>query len=530
MEKKSFVQGAAILAVAGLIVKFIGAVYRVPLGNALGVQGMEYYEVVYPFYSALLVISSAGLPTAISKLVSERLTLGDQRGAKNVFRIALRVLFGIGIVTTLLMYIGSNALAGMTVLPDASLSFKALSPALFFVSVMCAYRGYLQGMQMMTGTAISQVVEQVGKLVIGLTLANLWMPQGPQYAAMGALIGVAVSELLALIVVALFYLRQRKKFQVRISSNPQTPTSKVLLRSLFSVAIPVTIGASIMPLTGIVDVSLIKSTLMDLGFTEAAAGGAFTMLRSYVTPLINMPAVLTMALAMSLVPAISSRMVEKDYKGIRSALRTSMKLAMLIGTPCAIGLFVLGKPIIGMLFSVLNETELTLAAELMCTASIGVIFLSLVQTLTGALQGLGKPNVPVVNLIFGGILKVITMLTLMRIPHINIQGAAVSTVICYAAAAILDAVYIVRKTSLRLNLWDVFGKPIFASLIMGGAIYFLFPLLSSRVSETLATLATVGAAVVIYVILAIVLRMLNEDDLTFMPGGKRLKRLLKRSK
>ena len=189
-NKKTFVTGAFILGVSGLICKIIGAFFRIPLRNMMGVAGMTYYSTVYPYYSALLVISSAGLPTAVSKLVSERVTIGDHQGAKKVFHDAMILLTLIGLVTTALMFFGSDFLARITNCPGSEKSFRALAPALLIVSVMCAYRGYLQGLQKMTGTALSQLMEQVGKLVISLILVKLWLPYGFDVAAMGALLGI----------------------------------------------------------------------------------------------------------------------------------------------------------------------------------------------------------------------------------------------------------------------------------------------------------------------------------------------------
>ncbi|NCB31380.1 MAG: polysaccharide biosynthesis protein, partial [Clostridia bacterium] len=218
MEKKksSFVQGAAVLGIAGLVVKIIGAAFRIPLANAIGLIGTSYYDTAYPYYAWLLVISTSGLPTAISKLVAERVTLGDYRGAHRVFTTAMQILFGIGIFSAILMYFGADYLAKLHLLPEVAYCFRALAPSLFFVAIMCAYRGYLQGMQQMTPTAISQVVEQVGKLVIGLGLAILLLPKGPEYAAMGALIGVASSELLALLYMIAAYRRRWRRVRARI--------------------------------------------------------------------------------------------------------------------------------------------------------------------------------------------------------------------------------------------------------------------------------------------------------------------------
>lgn len=529
MEKKSFVKGAVILAGAGLLVKLIGALYRIPLVNIVGVQGMSFYEVVYPYYSALLVISSSGLPVALSKMVAERVTLNDYLGAHKIFKGALKLLLGIGIVTSLLMFFGADLLAGTTALPESALSFRALAPSLFLVSLMCAYRGYLQGLQLMTGTAVSQVLEQVGKLVIGFTLAARMLPMGPQYAAMGALIGVSASELLALIVIWLFY-RSRKNRLLNIGSSAKTSVKGFgsIVSGLLAIAVPVSIGASIMPLTGIVDASMIMPNLLKLGFSLENAQSAFAILRSNVMSLINMPAVLTMALAMSLVPAISSRMAEKDKKGVKRNALTGMKLALIVGLPCAAGLYVLAKPILFMLYPKLTGEQLIMGETLMRTSAIGVIFLSLVQTLTGIIQGMGKPGVPVVNLLIGGILKVVTLMLLMRVPEINIQGAAVSTVVCYAVAGVLDTIYMIRKTGLRVSIWDVFLKPIFSAGVMAAVVYFCYSALSQTGHTSAATLLSVLAGVAVYGVLAVLLKILSPEDLESIPGGRRLARLMYR--
>jgi stage V sporulation protein B len=491
---------------------------------------MSFYEVVYPYYSALLVISSSGLPVALSKMVSERVTLGDYRGAHRIFRGALRLLLGIGVVMSLLMFFGADIIAGSSVLPESALSFKALAPSLLFVSVMCAYRGYLQGLQLMTGTAITQVMEQVGKLAIGFTLAAKMLPMGPQYAAMGALIGVSASELLALIIIYIFYRRRKNRLMRAMDNSIKSPVKSFgsIASGLLAIAIPVSIGASIMPLTGIVDERMIMPNLIKLGFSLENAQSAFAILRSNVMSLINMPAVLTMALAMSLVPAISSRMAEKDRKGVRRSALTGMKLALIIGLPCAAGLFVLAKPILAMLYPRLTEEQLALGEGLMRTSAIGVIFLSLVQTLTGVIQGLGKPNIPVVNLLLGGILKVVTMLLLMRVPAINIHGAAVSTVICYAVAGILDAVYMVRKTGMRVDVVDVYVKPVFSAGAMAGAVWLCYTVLEKTGRTSIATLGSVLAGVTVYGVLAVLLKILSPDDLASIPGGSRLMKLMYR--
>jgi len=528
MDKKqsSFVQGAAILGIAGLIVKVIGALFRVPLANQVGPEGMSYYEVAYPYYSGLLVIASAGLPTAISKMVSERVTMRDYRGAREVFTTARTLLCVIGLILGLVMFFLAKPLATSSGLDAAYLSFQAFAPALLFVSIMCAYRGYLQGMQQMAGTAVSQIVEQLGKLVIGLALAVKLLPKGPEYAAMGAIIGVTASEFIALVVIWLMYRMKKRSFDAKLRKSPKVQPRGFgrIAKNLLKIAIPVTIGASISSLAGIVDVAFIINILTEnLGYETSTAQTAFSLLRTNVATLTNMPGVLTMALAMSLVPAISAAVTRRDKGAVRGVSCMGLKLALIIGLPCAIGLFVLAAPILSLLYPNLTEAELSLAADLMHTSSIGVIFLSMVQTMTGVLQGMGKQNVPVFNLFI--LLKVVTLIVLMNIPSVNIQGAAVSTVVCYAFAGIADTIYAARRARLKLPLLDVFGKPLLASLAMGVTVHFAHAALLKSSHETVATLGAVCIGVGIYAALACLFKVFSYDELALIPGGVKLRRL-----
>lgn len=523
-DKKSFVKGAFILGLAGLICKVIGAFFRIPLYNMLG-DGMQYYEAVYPYYSTLLVISTAGLPTAISRMVAERTAVGDLLGAKRVFYQSQVLLTIVGVVTAALMYFGADFLARSTVGPLAAPSFRVMSPSLLIVSILCSYRGYLQGLQQMTGTAMSQLTEQVGKLTIGLYLAAKWMPRGLEYGAMGAVAGVTIAELLALFVAGAFYLFRKRDHELSDYAQIENSGDKGIIRAMLTIAIPVTIGAAVMPITGIVDAMLIKNTLMNIGFDEAAASMRYVALRSNVINIINMPAALTIALAMSLVPAVSAARIANDQKTIHTVSAMGIKLAMFIGIPCAVGLFALSAPVIDLLYTI-DEQRLDIASALMRTSAIGVIFLSLVQTLTGILQGAGKQYIPMINLFIGGVVKVVLMLTLMRNPAIEIQGAAISTVACYTVAGVLDAIYLIRFTKLKLNVRNTFLKPLVAALVMGTASYFSYTLIYAKTaSNTIATAGAILIGIALYLTGVLWMQMFSKEDFALMPGGSILAKL-----
>ena len=232
------------------------------------------------------------------------------------------------------------------------------------------------------------------------------------------------------------------------------------------------------------------------------------------------------SLAMSLVPAISAFSAKRYHAGIQDTARLGLKLALIIGLPCAVGLFVLASPILAMLYPNLTEGELTLAVDLMHTSSIGVIFLSLVQSMTGVIQGMGKPNVPVFNLFIGFVLKVASLLALMNIPQINIQGAAVSTVVCYAFAGIADTIYVIRRAKLRLGLVDVLLKPVLSSGVMGFVVFMIYSFMQDLEHQALSTLTAVAVGVFAYGVMAIYFRFFTREELAYIPGGQRIRKLM----
>lgn len=521
-EKSSFVLGAAILGAAGILCKVIGVLIRIWAYNILHVEGMVYYEAVFPFYSWLLIVSSSGVPTAISRMVSERTARGDWAGARLVLHRSLALLSAIGLVTTAVLFFGAEWFSVHFIGKDATyvLPFRALAPALFFVSVMCAYRGYLQGMQHMTGTGLSQIAEQVVKCAVGLVLARLWIPKGPQYGAAGLLLGVTVSEAMALGVVMAFRFKNRKLYMPR-GARKKPKRSRHILSTLMRIAIPITLGASIIPLTGILDVKMIFS-LMGKYMDEAAVNQAYVALSSNVRSLINLPASLTTALAMSLVPAISAARSSHDEAGVRRAAGLGLKLSIVIGLPCAAGLFVLGGPVIRMLFRSITSESLAIAARIMRVASLTVVFISLVQTVTGALQGIGRHRVPVYTLLLGGVAKVVSNYFLLSIPSLNILGASISNVICYAVAGILDTVVLLRCTGMKPEPVNTFFKPLYASVLMGASVYLLYNLFSYIHPGSIATLLAVLLGMLLYGALVLILRMFTAEELTYIPGGRRL--------
>ncbi len=532
--QKNFVKGAAILGFAGLIVKVLGAAFRIPLTNIVGADGMANYQVAYPIYAALVVISTAGLPAAISKLVSERVTLGDYRGAHHVFQTAFKLLVFIGVISTVMMYALSGVLANAAQIPSARLSLIMIAPSLFFVSILSAYRGYFQGLQMMSPTAVTQVIEQAVKFGAGLYFAWLWFPRGEAFGAAGALLGVTVSEVCALALIILMYSRKKKRFQ-----QNRTPergfaiiSGRSTMRDLLYTAVPVTIGACLMPIVNFLDTLIVTNTMANIdysAFNPLTPKTSFGVLTGSVNPLINMPAVLSLALCMSLVPAISEARAQKSPALVSARSAMGFKLSLLIGLPCAVGMFILAGPIISLLYSKgLEPDELMVGTQLLQTLSVGVLFLTLLQSMTGVLQGAGHPGIPLFSLALGAIVKIVISILLIRVPSININGAAIGTAACYGIAALLNVGFVLKHT--RPSIKPVSGilMPVLSTVVMGAVVFLLYNAAAPSLGSTKAALISIAAAVIVYVVMLFLTRTIRKEDMEFIPGGGRVTRFMKR--
>ena len=537
---KSFAKGAAILGGMGLIAKIIGAVYTIATTYIIGTHGMSYYTTAFPVYTFLLAISSAGLPVAISKMVSERVALHDYRAAYAVFRKAMKAMVIIGFVTTVLMMALSRPIATILGRPDASLAIKAIAPSLFFVAIISAFRGYFQGMQQMLPTAASQIIEQIVKVVFGLLLSWLWIGKGEIYGAAGAVLGITISEAFAFLYLLIRYRIRIADFQIQTASDLHDQLTQNIGRKLIVLATPIVVGACAMPLVQLADTAIITNTLnsmksillfgQEVILNSKIVDSLFSLLTAYVNPIVNMPAVFSLALAVSLVPSVSTSKARNDLSGISNKASRGLKLSMLIGLPCAAGLYLMATPIIHLLYAGLKGDNLIIAGNLMGIMAFAVLFLTVLQTMTGILQGLGKTYLPVVNLFIGIGVKILISIFFIRVPEVNIQGAAYGTVACYAIAALLDVVCVIKYANARPRILQDIIKPILATACMGLAVYFMMPYVASGEYSRLMTIGVILIAVVLYVFFVFLFGAINQEDMEYLPGGKKITSVMIRLK
>lgn len=527
-NKKTFLKGAMIMGLAGVVIKFLGAFFRIPLGNIIGDNGLAYYQGAYPVYVFLLTLSTAGIPTAISKLISERQAVDEYREAHRVFRVSFMLMFGIGIVTSAILFFGAEYICAIIKNPGAYYSMRTIAAALFFVPMMAAMRGYFQGMQDMAPTATSQVVEQFFRVGFGLALAIVLLPSGLKFAAAGASSGAAFGGLFGAIAIFAIYLKRRKQILEKVKNGVEgvKESTGTIIKKILAIAIPVTIGASIMPIMNLIDTALVMRRLQDAaGFSAQTAESLYGQLSGMVASIINFPQVISMGIAVSLVPVISAAFKRKDMDFVHKNVELGLRTALLIGLPCSFGLIVLAQPIMLLLYPMQKESAMS-SASCLLIMGIGVIFLSSVQTLTGMLQGIGKPSIPVINLAIGGCVKVACTFFLVAIPAINVRGAAFGTVCAYAIAAGLDFVAVKKYTGTKFNIKMIFIKPLIASAVMAAAVFASYKVLSMVAGNSISAAASVLVGIVVYGFIIVKIKGITAEEAQGLPKGRKLAKLI----
>ncbi len=439
MKGRNFIQGAVILTIFGIVGKIVGALYRVPLTSIIGAEGLGLYQMVFPLYSLLLTISSSAFPNAIAKLLSESYAQNNFNKARVIFGTSLKILIWLSSVSFLIVVIFAKYIAAMQGNVHVYKCYYAIAPSIIIVALIASLRGYYQARENMLPSAISGLIEQVAKMAFGLAFAKLFINHGVVMGAFGALLGVTISELVALIYLGFKYAFEHK------TKMQKTLENKKYTKTILSTTLPITLGSIVLPLSQFVDSALIVNLLTMLGYNILQATKMFGIQTGVVGSIINMPVVFSLAISSAVLPMIS-RLKVNDKGEIFSAVKKSIILTLFLGVCSILGLIILAKPIISILYSKsLNEADIELAAKLLKVASFGVCYLSLAQTTTGLLQGMGKFNLPVYALIVGGAVKLILNIILIQMPSINIYGAEIATVLCYAVVSVINLINVFRS-------------------------------------------------------------------------------------
>jgi len=534
-KKNSFIKGATILGLAGIFIKILGAAFKLPLFNWIGAEGSSYFMAPYPIYNWLLVVSTAGIPTAIARLIAEKETEGDTHGIFRIVTSIIKPIIGVSVLIFAILFFGAKPISSWVGLPEAEVAFRTIAPALLFVPIMSVFRGFFQGIQKMQGFAITQIVEQMARVAVGLGLAYvIWfsMDGGAANAAAGATFGASAGAFVGFIVSYSIYKYIKRKTYHEELKGPATHTLDStwdIIKQVLVISIPITIGASIMPTMNSVDLMLVVNRLNDIGVENAK--DLYGILTGFAVTIVNFPQILTASLQISLVPATTQLFVvyqktgsEEDRKHLSDTVSAGIKTALIIGVPCAIGLVTLAEPVMMLLFSSQPESAV-IGGEILRVLGWDLIFLAVYQSTTGILQGIKMQMKPALNLGIGMIFKVVLTYVLVGNPNFGIQGAAISTVVAFAVASSLNVWTLAKQDYLHFNIFKLALKPIISGFVMGAFVLVAFNPIAGVLGSKLATLVTIMVAAVIYGVLIIMTKTLSHEEYEMLPGGRRLKKL-----
>lgn len=567
-HSNTFFGGAAILALGIMVVKIIGMFYKIPLINIIGEQGSADFNNAYNIYAVLLTISTAGLPVAVSKLVSEARALGHQNQMEKIFRTSLCVFMMLGTCSFFIMNFFSMELADMMNDSMAAPGIRALAPAVICVGCLSAFRGYFQGQQNMTPTAISQILEALTKLLLGLALAVMVMGMTfgvaeltkyrpdldvtnmspaeleqaleatqTSIAAAGAISGVTVGTMIALAFMVVMFFYTRRNTKTRGTDKPDG--SGAILASILKISIPITLSAAMVGIVTVIDASLVQGQLQNvLGMSEDASRILYGNYSGALN-LYNLPLSLVAAITISVIPAVSAARAKNDRRAASRITGSALRLTAILTFPMGVGFIVLGKPIIELIFSTLNAD---IAGPLLSTLGVSSLFVCLMLVCNSILQANGFFNLPVFIMLIGGVVKIVTNYQLVAIPQIGIYGAPIGNILCFGVTLLLDLILIARVVPGRPSYTQAFLKPAIAATvmgfatwatyglstkIMGGIAFFQSPEGLSRTGGALATLGSISVGAIIYLVLVVLLRAISRDDLALMPKGEKIAKFLR---
>ena len=519
-KRNSFVKQASILAMAGLLVRLIGFFYRVPLLNILGDRGIAAYGAGYGIYNFLLILSSAGLPVAISKMIAERQAVGQHAGAYKVFKVSLLVSTALGLVAALLLWFGAEWFAAFTNVPESHYAILTLAPTVFMVAIMAVFRGYFQGQNNTLPTGISQIIEQIFNAVFSVWLAYVFISQSLMAGAAGGTSGTGIGAFagLVLLVFMFFISRRKTRKKVKADANKSRESSLSIAKILLKTAFPIIIGTAIYSFTNIIDTAMVRGGLEPIKGTDESLR-LFGLLNGKFVLLTTMPMSIATAFSTAVVPNIAASWKLKEYDAVRAKTGTALKITMLISMPAAFGMGLLADPIVRMLFPQHPD-----GGYLITVGFMAIVFFAVSQICTGILQGIGKLYVPVIGAVAGCAVKIALNYVLIPIPAINVVGAVISTIVCYAVAGGVNLYFVRKITRIKIDIGGTFVKPLVAAIIMGGVCWLLHFTFEGIIGNILAVLFTIAVGVVVYLASLVLLKGLTRADLSVMPfGGKILK-------
>ena len=530
----SFMKNVLILMVAQVLIKVLGFVYRLVIINVdgFGNKGNGFYATGYQIYSLLLTLSSVGIPTVISKLVSERVAIGDHKGAHRIFKTALKTFTIIGIIISLVLFFGADFIAKNIInVEGVKYTLMVLAPAIMFVAAGSVLRGYFAGLGTMKPTSVTQTLEQLLNCLLSITFVYATVGQDTAIMAAAGNLSSTVAIIIAFIYIGIFYLRQRKDIlddckHQKIKSEEKT--TKQILKTIFAISIPMTIGSLVAELNGTIDTITVSRCIQNAfagmeGGKVALEEFAIDLLGrlSKVETIIRLPLAINAAFCTALVPAIAASIAKKDKQTAVNRLTFSFFFTIVIIAPCAVGLITLANPILKTIYPAAPE-----GAELLAITSISMVFVALSYVISGGLYGLGKTHVPAISLAIGAVVKFVLNLFLVSNPKINIVGSPISSTVCQIINFTICSAYLSRYIKMEINFKKHIFKPVFSALVMGGIACSTHYFLSGIIGNAKATIIAMLVGVITYGLMIIATKTLDKDDFSRIPLGNKIYNIL----
>ncbi len=504
MKKQSLIKGSIILGVAGILTRFLGLFFRWPLIMLIGDEGIGYYQMSYPLYMFFIAMAS-GVPVAISKMISEKNATNDVYGSFEVMKESAILMTIIGTGTTLALFFFARPIVSFLKWdPKAYYSLIGISFAPIVISFVTIFRGFFQGLQNMTPSAISQIIEQIGRVIFGVGLAVFLLPKGIEYSAGGAAFGATAGAVLGGAYLYSNYKRVKKRYAIkRVRSNPE------ILNTILKIAIPISLGTTVSSIMNLIDSILVPQKLLDAGFTNVQSTVLYAQLTGKASVIVNIPLTLSMAICTSLIPIIAENFILKKQKELKSKIDASMKMASVIAIPCTFGLFFLAEPVMKFIFPGRFE-----GIEILKYLSLTIPFIIITQTTTAILQGTGHYIKPVINLLIGCLIKIVLTWVLVPMETFNIYGAVLASFGAYLTVSILNIVMMKFTLRVKLNLYEILIKPCYASSIMMLIVLISYNILyKNTVSNGISCLTSIFLGMIVYIIMIIVFKVFNVEEI-----------------
>ncbi len=528
-----FLSGVLILTFSNILIKVIGLTLKIPLSHLLGDDGMAYYNVAYDIYVWFYMISTAGLPVAISILISESRAKGNFREAKRIFRITLILFIVIGLTGMAIMILGAKGFAEAYKFPDAYTAIQAIAPTLFLICVSSAIRGYFQGYQNMLPTAVSQIIEALGKLTIGIALAKYALSQGyslpvvASYTILGLTIGVGFG-MLFLCVSKLTFNSVPYDEEFAIPDGDSLPVRKIgeLLKLIIITAVPITLSSSVMSFTNMIDGMILSRRLQGIGYTEDYTRTLFGNYKTLAVSMFNMPPALVYPISYSTVPLLSAAVAQNDRSRVKFISHSILKTASLITVPCAFGMAALSEPILKLLFA---ESSASLAAPKLSVLAISIIPVGMLSMTNAMLQAHKYERKPIISMLVGSVVKLAASYILIGIPAVNIYGAPIGTFLSYLSIVLVNFYFVKKYLFITPRIGDIIIRPAAAGLVCAAAAYGSYYYVFDRIiPQKPATLCAIGFAGIVYVLAIFLMRCISEEDIRLLPKGDRIYSVLHR--